>query len=776
MERKVSRRGSGEYFSDYGSLLVEIPRRGHKSRIAGKKSSPSVMRVRSQRSEVNPSNAWCNQLSQGDSVSEESEDEVPISEVIDVEACRRARSQLRDDNSTVAWYDQLSKSVSESDKTEVEEGNGEGMNGDSEDEEETKDNMEDVGHIQSRDVDCDKIDVCPECSLSFQSFTIEGLPLKERRRRMSKWIRHFKVSHDNNLSKWNANWVGWLRDLGYVKCDICKISWHPRSTSHCTRPSCIVARSTLYSGISTVVDGKSLDDLVALSGTPVQGLRMLHSSLVTDLTKCFTDVFKKATSVTGRSGDIRSLIMFKFVLSKSLSSGTSKKRAGAFKRAVKARLTLFKEGAFDKLLLDHRDLEKAKGRKAIEKDVLRGKEAIRSLIAEGRSGKALQWLKSGKVAEYSSEVVNQLEAKHPNEDPPNVEGVEKISQFDPVTPSEVLRAIKSFDRLSTAGPLGLAPATLLDMVECGDAGNRLLEVFADFYTSWLSGSETDFPSSLRSIFFGARLVALEKGKGTTSSSGNVDVRPIAVGTTLRRVGSKILFQRENWEDLVEQHQLGVGVKGGAEIAVHGMRMLLQKICLHEDMKDYVSLSLDFKNAFNNVLRSVMLGLIKKHHPNIYPWVVLGYGEHSKLFYGSSVIMSRCGVQQGDPLGPALFSVVVAEFNRKICEKFPGLNNVWYLDDGSYVGPKQKVFELLKWIFNNSRSYGLILNQKKTTLINPMGLLAGKPNCPPQAVDVGDFDVSFSMEGDDMPVNIPISKEHSLYIYYVLRYYYNLKYY
>ena len=50
-------------------------------------------------------------------------------------------------------------------------------------------------------------------------------------------------------------------------------------------------------------------------------------------------------------------------------------------------------------------------------------------------------------------------------------------------------------------------------------------------------------------------------------------------------------------------------------------------------------------------------------------------------------MSRCGVQQGDPLGPALFSVVVAEFNRQICEKFPGLNNVWYLDDGSYLGPQ-----------------------------------------------------------------------------------------
>ena len=38
------------------------------------------------------------------------------------------------------------------------------------------------------------------------------------------------------------------------------------------------------------------------------------------------------------------------------------------------------------------------------------------------------------------------------------------------------------------------------------------------------------------------------------------------------------------------------------------------------------------------------------------------------------------------------------------------------------------------------------------------MAAGKANCPPQAVDVGDFDASFALEEDNLPVNIHISQE------------------
>ena len=55
--------------------------------------------------------------------------------------------------------------------------------------------------------------------------------------------------------------------------------------------------------------------------------------------------------------------------------------------------------------------------------------------------------------------------------------------------------------------------------------------------------------------------------------------------------------------------------------------------------------------------------------------------------------SKQGVQQGDPFGPLLFSLVLHKLIRSIasdseCSKL--LFNLWYLNDGTLAGPKAAV--------------------------------------------------------------------------------------
>jgi hypothetical protein len=55
-----------------------------------------------------------------------------------------------------------------------------------------------------------------------------------------------------------------------------------------------------------------------------------------------------------------------------------------------------------------------------------------------------------------------------------------------------------------------------------------------------------------------------------------------------------------------------------------------------------------------------------------------------LYNHSELIYSSCGVQQGDPLGPLLFSLALRPIIDSIRDLNPRLN-LWYLDDGIIVG-------------------------------------------------------------------------------------------
>ncbi|MCE3352249.1 hypothetical protein LB357_14405, partial [Staphylococcus aureus] len=76
-----------------------------------------------------------------------------------------------------------------------------------------------------------------------------------------------------------------------------------------------------------------------------------------------------------------------------------------------------------------------------------------------------------------------------------------------------------------------------------------------------------------------------------------------------------------------------------------------------------------------------------------------YGEPSLLFCGhAGTISSEVGVQQGDPLGPALFSLAALHCMALPADiRAPLRGTGWYLDDGLLVGEAADVARALDHI-------------------------------------------------------------------------------
>jgi len=107
----------------------------------------------------------------------------------------------------------------------------------------------------------------------------------------------------------------------------------------------------------------------------------------------------------------------------------------------------------------------------------------------------------------------------------------------------------------------------------------------------------------------------------------------------------------------------------------------------------------------------MLDEVAEHLPAYFHFISAAYSSPSHLFFRDHLIPSQRGVQQGDPLGPALFPLTLHPIVSAITNEL----NIWYLDDGTVAGAPEELLESFHLIREKGREIGLFLNEDKCEL-------------------------------------------------------------
>ncbi|HSN24572.1 MAG TPA: reverse transcriptase domain-containing protein, partial [Methylomicrobium sp.] len=268
---------------------------------------------------------------------------------------------------------------------------------------------------------------------------------------------------------------------------------------------------------------------------------------------------------------------------------------------------------------------------------------------------------------------------------------------------EVIKAIRLFPAGSSAGPDGLRPQHLPDLVNCQDAGRTLIAAITALTNFLLDGR---CPPEVSALLFGGKLFALSKKSG--------GVRPIAIGYTFRRLVAKCANNCaiSLLSDKLLPYQLGVGIPGGCEAVVHATRRFMAEMSSGE-----VVVKLDFSNAFNCLRRDVMLKSVADELPFLYRFCRLAYGNGTALLFGNQTLWSLEGVQQGDPLGPLLFCLTIQPLLRSLSSELV----VAYMDDVTLGGQQSLVADDVEKISALGVEYGLRLNVAKCEAISLCGI-------------------------------------------------------
>ena len=312
---------------------------------------------------------------------------------------------------------------------------------------------------------------------------------------------------------------------------------------------------------------------------------------------------------------------------------------------------------------------------------------------------------SNGLCSNSPQIRQQLIEKHPSEPEYQPQYSNSLTSQISAQIEDVRKSISKIKRTKAPGPDGWRPVFWKPILRyCFD--ERILKKLTILINKIFCGA---FNKVLGSNFSTSRGIPLAK------DSSKLNVRPIAIGLSFRRLCTSIVNRKINQKLTQTMCSMNFGnSKNGIPIFVHFLRNLIDFKNLKNE-KNFSVLEFDISNAFNDIKRSYMREVCETYFPSILRYFDLTYAKHSSLIFPNNFILSsQRGFQQGDGLS-VMFSLCLYHLFHK--EKM--YKEMYFLkffhDDGRCVVPIDKIQSTLEFVLSKLKEVGLTLNLSKTKI-------------------------------------------------------------